>query len=95
MSLWGRLATCAPVGNRRFLERVTSVGQAGKQPAAGCQPALQAQPNSFDLRPPSRLDRQHRDKSAPTRVGAIERQAPAMRNRNRPGDRQTESCAAS
>ena len=39
--LWGRMVSCAPVGNRR----VAAIGkrrQAGYQPAAGCQPAPQS-----------------------------------------------------
>src|ERR1017187_3830473 len=37
---WGRMVSCAPVGNRRWVASCTR-RQAGYQPAAGCQPAPQ------------------------------------------------------
>src|ERR1022692_713640 len=36
--LWGRMVSCAPVGNRRWVA-ICKGWQAGYQPAAGCQPA--------------------------------------------------------
>src|ERR1017187_7351637 len=38
---WGRMVSCAPVGNRRW-SAIGKRRQAGYQPAAGCQPAPQA-----------------------------------------------------
>jgi hypothetical protein len=44
-ALWGRMVSCAPVGNRRWAA-IFKRQQAGYQPAAGCQPAPQTSPGA-------------------------------------------------